>query len=43
MLAAMMMVILEAMERMTLKEIVRIKSRVLDGDVEGSMRLLTII
>ena len=36
MLAALMMVILKAMERMTLKERVRIMNRELDGDVEGS-------
>ena len=36
MLAAMMMVILKAMERKTLKERMRIMNRELDGDVEGS-------
>ena len=36
MLTTMMMVILKAMERMTLKERVRIMNRELDSDVEGS-------
>lgn len=36
MLAAMMMVILMAMEKMTLKERVRIMNQELDGDVKGS-------